>query len=356
MKTDKRKNSIIGSICLIWLVGLCLCGCGSADTASEVSKETDSVKEETKIALTTPEPVATEIPKPTATPSPTKEPWTTPVPKAEFVLSGNPKDEYVLTQPEYIETEDWVMFMDTGTKLYGDTKELMETIFMLVEKETGLSPDARAEYGYLSNEGPSKRFGALTFAGVDVGRKKFHIYVVPFEKSVPMAGHGYMILNPQDLEIAQGEGYAIVHEYTHCLQALNGPWMGTILDEGYSTYITGQITGKDEIIPFNYDSDYNMSLYSVQITKENAEQIFLEKPKDSYDDYLYGYRFMTFLMENYGEDIFGKLLAEALLIVDEDWNELSREEAAMCVKKYTSDTVFEEFGDWMTVNKKRFEG
>lgn len=271
-------------------------------------------------------------------------------------LSGNPEDVYVLERPEYVEAEDFILFMDTGTKVYGDTVELLETIFMLVEKETGLSLDAQVDYDFLPDEGPKWVLYTDAFDGVDPNNDKYHIYVIPYEKGGACGGYGMMTLNFEDLEISAGEGFAIVHEYTHSLQVANGPWMNHILDEGFTTYITGQITKKDEIIEFNFDADMNYSYYPTEITRENAEQIFVEEPEDGWDDYLYGYRFMTFLMEKYGEDIYRKILAEALAMVQEGHNYITREESVVCVKKVTSPNVFEEFGDWMQVNKERFDG
>ena len=84
----------------------------------------------------------------------------------------------------------------------------------------------------------------------------------------------------------------LVHEYTHSLQVANGPWLNHSLDEGFATYITGQITKRDEIINFDFDADFNYSYYPTEITRENAEQLFLEEPEDGWDNYLYGYRFM----------------------------------------------------------------
>lgn len=327
-------------------------GCGAKEQAdSSTVQSVEATAAPTATPVLTPEPTPT--PEPTATP----KPWTYTPPeiKKPIELSGNPEDEYVLEQPEYVETDKFIIFMDTGTKVYGNTVELIETIFELTEKETGLSPDAKADYNFLPNDGPKRTFLSTVFEGVDPNNEKYHVYVVPSKKSVPCGGYGSLTVNPMDLEIAAGDGYVFVHEYTHSLQAANGPWLNHSLDEGFATYITAQITKRDEIINFNFDADYNYSNYPTEITRENAEQLFLEEPEDGWDDYLYGYRFMHFLMENYGEDIYRKILAEALVMLPEGENQISREDSAVCVKKCTSETVFEEFGDWMQVNKERFE-
>lgn len=353
MRKGKKIRFICGS--LILATALFMGGCGDKKQAdSEMVTKEQSV-EATAAPTATPEPTAT--PAPTATPSPTKEPWkyTPPEVKKPIELSGNPEDEYVLDQPEYVETDKFIIFMDTGTKVYGNTVELVETIFELTEKETGLSLDTKADYDFLPDYGPKRIFLSTVFEGVDPNNEKYHVYVVPPKKSIPCGGHGSLTINPIDLEIAAGDGHVLVHEYTHSLQVANGPWMNNILDEGFATYITGQITKRDEIINFNFDADFNYSYYPTEITRENAEQLFLEEPEDGWDNYLYGYRFVHFLMENYGEDIYRKILAEALAMLPEGENQISREESAVCVKKFTSQDVFMEFADWMQVNKDRFD-
>lgn len=368
MRKGKKIRFICGS--LILATALFMGGCGDkkqADDEASVKVETEVGAKETTTPTATPVPTAEPTPAPTATPSPTTTPTpvTTPKPTAKpfepikkkepMILSGNPEDVYVLEERQYIETDKFIMFMDEGTKLYGDTAELIETIMMLVEKESGLSLDTDVKYDYIPDEGPSQYFGNPDLALVDPHNEKYHIYVVPPNRSFPCGGYGGITLNPQDLEIAAGDGDAILHEYTHSLQVANGPWMNNILDEGFATYITGQITKKDEIINFDFDADFNYSYYTTEITRENAEQLFQEEPEDGWDNYLYGYRFMHFLMENYGEDIYREILAEALEMVPEGDNAISREASAVCVKTCTSQTVFEEFGDWMQKNKARFE-
>lgn len=325
-------------------------GCGA-------EKQTDSDKmqqEETVESVeATAEPIATSVPEETS--EATKETWTytPPEKKKPLELSGNPEDEYVLTEPEYIETDEFIMFMDKGTKLYGNTPELIATIFDLVEKETGLSRDNVPDFAYIQNQGPKDVFyGCSEFLEIDPECEKFHVYVC--DRGAPNGGYGYIYINRRDLEIAAGEGNVIIHEFTHSLQAANGPWMSQFMDEGYSTYITAMIAERDEIIPFNYDSYYNFSGYD-EINRDNAEKNLRENEEYCQENYEYGFRLMHFLMETYGEDIFRTILADACTMVDKNWNEIYMEETIECLKRNTSENVFEEFGDWMQKNRDRFE-
>lgn len=100
---------------------------------------------------------------------------------------------------------------------------------------------------------------------------------------------------------------------------------------------------------------FTKTVFSIKLTKENAEKTFLEGQEYGFVNYAYGFRLMHFLMETYGEDIFKKLLDEGCKIVPEYTNTLSREEALECLKRCTSETVLEEFAEWYAENKSRFE-
>lgn len=273
--------------------------------------------------------------------------------KEPMVLSGNAEDVYVTTQPEYVVKDNTILFLDEGIKVYGNTMELIETIFMLAEKETGFKLENESAYADIRSNGPAWLFGADVFAGVDPAVEKYHIYVVPSEKCSPCAPGYCMVINPIDLEIAAGEGMAILHEHIHNLHMANGVSMDRTMDEGYATYMTGRVADRDEVIPFNFDAKMNYSGYNKEITKANAEEEFSVIAEDDWEEYLYGYRFMTFIFETYGEDIFKNILATANV---SNYNMgIDAENMAPIVKKHTSETVFEDFADWLSKNKRRFE-
>ena len=273
-----------------------------------------------------------------------------------FVLSGNPEDIYTTTKPEYVESEDIILFLDKDITLYGDTMNLIHTIKDLVETETGLKLDAKPYYAEARITGVLETlFGQNAFPGVDPDKEKFHIIIVPFETASPGAMKGHIILNPMDMEIAAGEGFAWVHEMTHCVQIANGRFISTTMDEGFSTYITGQICDKDEILPFNFNSEYNYSFYEKEITKENAETIFCEETEDNWEKYLYGYRFVTYLFEAYGEDVYRNILFDASQSYKMNTN-ITEEMMVPVIKRNTSDTVFEDFAVWLSKNEDRFDG
>jgi len=58
-----------------------------------------------------------------------------------MVLSGNAADKYVTSKPEYVETDEMILFLEAGVTVYGNTMELLEKLIDIAEKESGLYMD-----------------------------------------------------------------------------------------------------------------------------------------------------------------------------------------------------------------------
>lgn len=271
-----------------------------------------------------------------------------------MVLSGNASDEYVTTKPEYAENENIILFMGEGVKVYGNTLELIEKIIHIAEKESGLYMENDTEFSKLRGNETDWIYGQGVFPGVDVNNDKFHIYVADPGLCSPSAyGHG-AVINPQDLEIAEGNGDTILHEVLHCLQMHNGVQMDRFMDEGYATYMTGRICDKDEEMNFNFNATGNYSYYNKEITKENAEEIFVSEVEDEWEYYLYGFRFITYLFETYGDDVFINIMKDATPEGPQPDPYLTSRESVEYIKRNTADTVFEDFAVWLEKNEARF--
>lgn len=61
--------------------------------------------------------------------------------------------------------------------------------------------------------------------------------------------------------------------------------------------------------------------------------------------YYYGYWFITYLFETYGDDIYRNIHAEATSRLN-GMSSLSKEEMVPVLKEIVSETVFEDFGAW----------
>lgn len=271
-----------------------------------------------------------------------------------ITLSGNASDEYVTTKPEYVVHDDFILFLDEEVKVKGNTLELIEKLIRIAEKESGLYMKNDSPYSEISGNETDWLYGNDVFPGVDTTGEKFHIYVVDYDVSTPCAYGQSIVINPMDLEIEEGNGSVILHEVLHCLQIRNGVLMDSIMDEGFATYLTGRICDKDEEMNFNFDATMNYSGYDREITKENAEKIFCEEKEANWENYLYGFRFITYLFETYGESIYRDIMEDACPQDFNSYSCLSSAEVVVFIKENTADTVFEDFAVWLEENEARF--
>ncbi len=268
-----------------------------------------------------------------------------------LVLSGNAEDLYVTEKPEYVESERIVMFIDKGIEIPGNILEQTESLMSLVEKETGLRFFNDTGYCTAPSDVRYVIWGQDGFLGVDEEQKKFHIFVVSHDVWWPSSIGESIVLGPEDIRFGTGEGNTAVHELTHAVHQRNGVQMNRVIDEGFATYIEGKICYEDELFTFDYDARENYDAVYVEITPETAEKEFVDAAMNEYD-YLYGYWFITYLTDNYGDDIFRKLLETANTEADEYQGEMTKEEMVPIVKKVTSETIFEEFGAWFEETAK----
>lgn len=69
--------------------------------------------------------------------------------------------------------------------------------------------------------------------------------------------------------------------------------------------------------------------------------------------YYYGYWFITYLFETYGDDIYRNIHAEATSRLN-GMSSLSKEEMVPVLKEIVSETVFEDFGAWFEEKGRDF--
>lgn len=269
--------------------------------------------------------------------------------QAPLSLSGNAEEKYVTTKQEYIESDDFILFLDVGMTVNGDIEEQIKTIIKLVEKEMGyhlindsrFSLDRESDINWLYGEG--------AFDGVDPNMEKFHIYAVPDGGCAPLYASYSVIINQIDLDITEGEGGVIAHELIHAVQMTNGVDMGTTMNEGIATYVSGQICDRDEILTFNFDAtnNYLYEYRSTPITVDNSEQEFLQDYGDKWENYIYGYHFITYLCETYGEDIYLDIFAEATKRAGDEAVMYTGSLLTDLIKEMTTKTVFTDFAEWI---------
>lgn len=273
-------------------------------------------------------------------------------PDEPLQLSGNPSDRYTTTKLEYIERERFIVYLDKGVTVEGDLIQNIEKLMADIEETTKLSFNA-----YLTGEKykddilPRYYTDYRKFEGVDPDRNKISIFVVNKEITTAFGYEGTVVITPNDILFYNGnEQTALMHELLHCLHLSNGKNPGHTMSEGYATYFTTYINEKDKNDLYNQNWRQNYSYYEKDITANNAEQLFLTE--SSWNSYLYGFRFMTYLAETYGVDKINEIIKafppKALNPSP------TSEEVAKVIKEKTSNNVFVDFGNWYQKNKGKF--
>lgn len=163
-------------------------------------------------------------------------------------------------------------------------------------------------------------------------------------------------LGPNDLLLREGRIFTPANSLLHCIRLRNTSPICGILDYGFTAHFLGVITQND-YLPFfgNFNASYNYSDIDTAITSKNAESQFIkiETESDSWQGYLYGYRFLTYLYSEYGT----KKVAN--FYTNKEFNstfgnsamtKAKAEKIVSLIKKEFGKNVFKNFGKWMTAD------
>lgn len=287
------------------------------------------------------------------------------IPKA-MSISGKASDHYETKKYEYLESDNIILFMDKGIKFDGNILSKFEEQLKEVEKLTGLKHTKhRCTYGsYCNNQ--QYIFGDLPFDGVDTKNTKIHVYVKndihPHCFAVPN-DYSYFLINEMDLDVNNDDELcnAFIHECIHYLHTSNGTSFNSIINEGFAAYNEIRALRK-------YQKDHNIedtefyerfgyTLKKGEVTEANAESLFLKEYTNTERVYPYGFAFMTYLHETYGEKALTNLFSAAKIILKKevknqeiDHNDLSSKGCAKLLKKKYSKTIFKDFAKWLNNN------
>ena len=274
--------------------------------------------------------------------------------KEPVELSGNYSDTYSFSEPWYTESEDVIIFVDKGIEIHGDMMNRLSEIMDLIEQETGLLysgvPGLTTGHRY----DLELAFGE-EFTGVDYKMEKFHVHVT--DNSSPCGTNSFMVLNSMDIDF-NTDVSVVVHELTHVIHQRNYLYVGQKLTEGLATYMSDRLLSSyPDKLPSVFKTESNYSSYNEVITAENAEELFKAVPEDTFDDYLYGYRFVHFLFAEYGDNIF-KDIASLFTEHEENLSFDITEDAEVVdeIKACTSEDVFEKFALWLSEHQEMFDG
>lgn len=234
----------------------------------------------------------------------------------------------MVTEHEYYETERFFVDIAAGCTVPVNLDALLDQGIRYAESITGWSLDAaygQARYGnkitfWISNDSLAAGYGAGVY------------------------------LHNLDTFLYEGHMFVLIHEMTHCLEQRQGPYLGQVLTEGHSTYVT-KIIADQAALPYFFDAGANYSFFAQEITADNAQALFLTL--SGWDAYMYGYRLSTYLHTQYGADIYQRIMEKALA-EEIPGQEFTPEQLSAILKAVTEDAVFENFASWYQANLNLF--
>ncbi len=244
-----------------------------------------------------------------------------------YILPVAKREYYITTEPTVIENSRFRISLPAGIYVPTTLEEDFNKILDLNEQVTGLS------YYPAGNEP-----------------------LIEITVTIPANGQEYYSawggetgawFNPGDMLTFTGEHWVPTHELLHTLNARNGKLSCTVLSEGFTTYFVERVREQQAIIStFDGYSNYAVGGFE-NLTKEKAVELFIEVDSDSWFGYQYGFRFMHFMMEEYGLD---------------RWIEFSKQckgfmkhsEVATKLQEFFGEDIFAKFASWMNENGKLF--
>lgn len=271
-------------------------------------------------------------------------------------LSGNPEDTFTTTKECYVESDQVVIFLPAGATINGDIIQVTEKVMSDLTETTGLNFNKNIQPdGYTDCK--SEYYEEPLFEEVNKDNSKINIFVT--HDSYPCTYENTAVVNVSDYDFEYMSYQTLYHELTHVLHFRNGVRLGSVMEEGYATYIS-YVSAMEHGIPAWNAIQYFMPA-------EDVVTPIIAGGKDSFQyqmevkdvNYHYGFRFVWYLTETYGEDIVYKMMVEAgrrgfspaITVGQEEEsfnhnNELLKE----IIISQTSETVFEDFASWDNAN------
>ncbi len=268
-------------------------------------------------------------------------------------LSGDPADEFIAERNCYAEGEQVILYFQEGVRVKGDMIDIAEKAMADITEISGLSFEKNHEpYGGYALFLQS--YGMEEFIDINENHEKINIYVLDLGDYIQQTIDNSVIADSSDFYFEETSYQTLYHELVHVAHLRNGGSLGSTLTEGYAECITYEALKKNKTAAWNMIQYIgNNDLFDESLVyagEEGFEHIYDDRDYN----YQYGFRFMTFLFEEYGDGIFVDILKDATAKGYEDAYSLgdTAEKEADCqmlrdiVKANTSEDVFERFGAW----------
>ena len=322
----------------------------SSSAATSATTVSTSASEETTTAVTT----TTAATTTTAT-SVTDEPVIVEPDTGRIELSGDPEDIFIAEEDLYVEGESVVLYFQKGVTVRGDMLKVTERIMDSLSAATGMSFD-KGDNAEPYTECKHLYFDKYSFTDINADADKIDILILDLgDDYVQWAASNTAVLDHSDYDYDSTYNQTIYHELAHVLQYRNGMSLSRTLDEGFATYIADKAMRADGVpawVSIQYYAPYEYDDSAVF----QGEEGFVSMHAEGDANYQYGIRLMTFLHEEYGQDIYMQILEKAHRqgfsdsFSGADLSEASKahtEQLKTILRSATGDAnVLERFAEW----------
>lgn len=276
----------------------------------------------------------------------------------KITLSGDPNDTFDAETDCYTENDEVILYFQKDVTIKGDMLEIATKAMHDLCETTGFNFHRNycsdENYRYLMD----MYFEPNIFDNVNSDGLKINVLVVDLGDQSEWADGNNAVLDQNDFDYADDRYGTLYHELAHVIHIRNGVYLGQMMNEGFATYIENK-TRLDHNIPawtaaqYYFPTEFDESLIS------GCEEAFRCKFDDIDTNYQYGFRFVTFLYETYGEDIFADILSKATENgFDQSYNEDDIEaslnedtqQLLEIIKALTTENVMSDFNQWYNNN------
>lgn len=275
-----------------------------------------------------------------------------------ITLSGDPDEIIEIQEDCFYEGERFFIFFQNGVKIRGDVAEHLDRIMYGLEDLLQLSyerdpvnSDINWRYLYFDN--------AFTDVNRDLAKVNILIIKNPGDGAIEWAGENVAVLFEEDVFDPEHDLETAYHELAHVLQLRQASPFGRVLAEGIAAYAEYQMCIRENRPAWDtagYLTDRrNPSIYDESLIYTDPVGTFMHDTEidGGHNDweYQYGIRFVTFLVETYGVEVFDKMCRISLEFT---YEEARTDMIIRVIKEATSDDVFEQFAAWLPEGWERF--
>jgi len=273
--------------------------------------------------------------------------------KRRIELSGDPNDKFIADSNCYAEGEHVIIYFQKGVCVRGDMITIAEKVMADITEVSGLS--------FEKNYEPPEGYTAFTelydmqdLDGINSDHEKINLYVVTLGNSIQWAIDNSAILEPEDFDYEATSYQTLYHELTHVAHMRNGVSLGGTLSEGYAVYIAYEAQKANEMPVWSAIQYFGTNDLFDDSIISGGEAAFCHMYDDNNWDYQYGFRFVTFLFEEYGDSAFDNILqsatsqkySDAYSPNSPEEKAADNEELISIIKENTSEDVFVRFTEW----------